>query len=145
MTKNIKYRVLGMMSGTSLDGIDLGIYSFSKTKNWEFIIEKSITLAYSKYWKETLQNLHSKSALEIKLIDKKYGVFIGDAINVFLAAEKVDFIASHGHTIFHDPANNYTLQIGDGNEISNTTNTTTIAICQNPILISNIYTIFSSN
>ena len=126
MAKNIKYRVLGVMSGTSLDGLDLVICNFSKTKNWEFSIEKSITLAYSKYWKETLQNLHSKSATEIKLIDKKYGVFIGYEINIFLDTEKVDFISSHGHTIFHDPTNNYALQIGDGNEISNTTNTTTI-------------------
>ena len=70
MIKNVKYRVLGVMSGTSLDGIDLAIFSFSKTKNWQFSIEKSITLPYSKYWKETLQNLHSKSAAEIKRIDK---------------------------------------------------------------------------
>ena len=126
MSKNVKYRVLGVMSGTSLDGIDLAICSFSKTKNWQFSIEKAITLPYNKYWKETLQNLHSKSAAEIKLIDKKYGVFIGDTINHFLAAEKVDFIASHGHTIFHNPANNYTLQIGDGEIIAKITKTTTI-------------------
>ena len=126
MTKNIKYRVLGVMSGTSLDGIDLSICSFSKTKNWQFSIEKSITFPYSTYWKETLQNLHSKSTAEIKLIDKKYGVFIGDTINNFLAGEKVDFIASHGHTIFHQPENKYTLQIGDGEVIAKITKTTII-------------------
>ena len=126
MSKNVKYRVLGVMSGTSLDGIDLAICSFSKTKNWQFSIEKSITLPYSKYWKETLQTLHSKSAVEIKLIDKKYGLFIGNTINNFLATEKVDFIASHGHTIFHQPENKYTLQIGDGGIITKTTKTTTI-------------------
>jgi len=126
MIKNVKYRVLGVMSGTSLDGIDLAICSFSKTKNWEFSIEKCVTLPYSKYWKETLQNLHSKSSAEITLIDKRYGVFIGDAINNFLASEKVDFIASHGHTIFHQPAKKYTLQIGDGEVITKITNTTTI-------------------
>jgi anhydro-N-acetylmuramic acid kinase len=126
MIKNVKYRVLGVMSGTSLDGIDLAICSFSKTKNWEFRIEKCVTLPYSKYWKETLQNLHSKSSAEIKLIDKKYGIFLGDAINNFLASEKVDFIASHGHTIFHQPENKYTLQIGDGEIIAKTTKTTII-------------------
>ena len=126
MTKNIKYRALGVMSGTSLDGIDLAICSFSKTKNWQFSIEKSITLPYSKYWKETLQNLHSKSAAEIKRIDKKYGLFIGNTINDFLAGEKVDFIASHGHTVFHQPENKYTLQIGSGEVIAKITKTTTI-------------------
>jgi anhydro-N-acetylmuramic acid kinase len=126
MIKNVKYRVLGVMSGTSLDGIDLAICSFSKTTNWQFSIEKSITLPYSKYWKETLQNLHAKSAAEIKLIDKKYGVFLGDTINNFLAAEKVDFIASHGHTIFHQPENKHTLQIGGGEIIAKITKTTTI-------------------
>ncbi|HIK62765.1 MAG TPA: anhydro-N-acetylmuramic acid kinase [Flavobacteriales bacterium] len=126
MSKNVKYRVLGIMSGTSLDGIDLAICSFSKTKNWQFSIEKAITLPYNKYWKETLQNLHSKSAAEIKLIDKKYGVFIGNTINTFLANEKVDFITSHGHTIFHQPENKYTLQIGDGEVIAKITRTTII-------------------
>jgi len=126
MIKNVKYRVLGVMSGTSLDGIDLAICSFSKTKSWQFSIEKSITLPYSKYWKKTLQNLHSKSATEIKLIDKKYGLFIGNTINVFLASTKVDFIASHGHTIFHQPENKYTLQIGNGEIIAKITKTTTI-------------------
>jgi len=126
MNKNVKYRVLGVMSGTSLDGIDLAICSFSKTKNWQFSIEKSITLPYGKYWKETLQNLHAKSAAEIKLIDKKYGLFIGNTINNFLASTKVDFIASHGHTIFHQPENKYTLQIGNGEIIAKITKTTTI-------------------
>ena len=126
MTKNIKYRVLGVMSGTSLDGIDLSICSFSKTKNWQFSIEKCNTLPYNKYWKETLQNLHSRSAVEIKLINKKYSVFIGKTINTFLGNEKVDFISSHGHTIFHQPQNKYTLQIGDGKTIAKITNTTTI-------------------
>ena len=126
MSKNVKYRVLGVMSGTSLDGIDLAICSFSKTENWQFSIERSITLPYSKYWKETLQNLHSRSAVEIKRIDKKYGLFIGNTINSFLAAERVDFIASHGHTVFHQPENKYTLQIGSGEVIAKITKTTTI-------------------
>jgi anhydro-N-acetylmuramic acid kinase len=100
MTKNIKYRVLGVMSGTSLDGLDLAICNFSKTTDWQFSIEKCTTVPYNKYWKETLKNLHSKSTVEIKLINKKYGVLIGKTINTFLDNEKVDFISSHGHTIF---------------------------------------------
>ena len=126
MTKNIKYRVLGVMSGTSLDGIDLSICSFIKTKNWQFNIEKCATFPYNKYWKETLKNLHLKSIVEINLINKEYGVLIGETINAFLDNEKVDFISSHGHTIFHQPQNKYTLQVGDGKTIAKVTNTTTI-------------------
>ena len=60
MNMNVKYRVLGVMSGTSLDGIDLAICTFTKNINWEFIIEKSKTLKYSKFWYDTLKNLHKK-------------------------------------------------------------------------------------
>ena len=56
MSNNIKYRVLGVMSGTSLDGIDLAICTFIKKENWEFKIEKSDTLKYSKLWKSTQVN-----------------------------------------------------------------------------------------
>ena len=126
MTKNIKYRVLGVMSGTSLDGIDLSICNFIKTKNWQFNIEKCATFPYNKYWKETLKNLHLKSIVETNLINKEYGVLIGETINTFLDNEKVDFISSHGHTIFHQPQNKYTLQVGDGKTIAKVTNTTTI-------------------
>ena len=126
MSKNVTYRVLGVMSGTSLDGIDLALCNFSKTKTWQFNIEKCITIPYSKYWKKTLENLHSNSASKINQVDKEYGVFIGNTINEFLAHDQVDFIASHGHTIFHQPENKYTLQIGSGKEIAKITNTITI-------------------
>ena len=61
MNRNLKYRVLGVMSGTSLDGIDLAICTFTKNKQWEFKIEKSETLKYSNYWKRPLSNLHTKN------------------------------------------------------------------------------------
>jgi len=126
MNMNIKYRVLGVMSGTSLDGIDLAICTFTKNTQWEFKIEKSETLKYSNYWKRTLSNLHTKNKNTISEIDIEYGVFVGETINTFLENEKVDFIASHGHTIFHQPENNYTLQIGDGKTIAKITKIKTI-------------------
>jgi anhydro-N-acetylmuramic acid kinase len=126
MSNNIKYRVLGVMSGTSLDGIDLAICTFIKKENWEFKIEKSDTFKYSKLWKSTLVNLHTLNKELIEETNIKYGAFLGEKINTFLGNEKVDFIASHGHTIFHQPENNYTLQIGDGKTIAKTTGITTI-------------------
>ena len=126
MGKNIKYRVLGVMSGTSLDGIDLAICTFTKKGNWEFKIEKQATIKYSDYWKNRLENLHTKNKKIITTTDVEYGAFLGKKIIAFLDNEKVDFIASHGHTIFHQPENKYTLQIGDGKIIAKTTGITTI-------------------
>ena len=126
MQENIKYRVLGVMSGTSLDGIDLAICTFTKKGNWEFKIEKWNTLKYSNYWKNNLENLHYKSKEIIEETDIEYGAFLGEKIIAFLGNKKIDFIASHGHTIFHQPENKYTLQIGDGTTIAKTTDITTI-------------------
>ena len=126
MRENIKYCVLGVMSGTSLDGVDLVVCTFNKSENWEFEIEKSETIIYRNEWKKTLQFLHTKDSNTISKINLKYGQFIGDTINTFLVSNRVDFIASHGHTIFHQPQNKYSLQIGDGETIANITGIPTI-------------------
>ena len=126
MNRNVKNRVLGVMSGTSLDGIDLAICTFTKNKQWEFKIDKSETLKYSDYWVKTLANLHKKNKNIVTQTDIEYGEFIGRTINTFLGNEKVDFISSHGHTIFHQPQNKHTLQIGNGKTIAKVTGTTTI-------------------
>ena len=76
MINNVKYRVLGVMSGTSLDGIDLAICTFTKNKKWEFKIEKAETLKYSDKWKKTLENLHKRNKELIKQTDIEYGKFI---------------------------------------------------------------------
>ena len=126
MTEKIKYTVLGIMSGTSLDGIDLAICTFTKNQEWEYKIEKSNTLKYPISWKSKLATIHTQSQKIVEQTDIQYGQFIGQTINTFLNEEKIDFIASHGHTIFHQPENNYTLQIGCGKTISQTTKITTI-------------------
>ena len=126
MTLKIKYRCLGLMSGTSLDGIDLLICTFNKDTEWEFKINKATTIKYPIYWIDRLANLHKKKDVEISKTNIEYGRFLGEQINTFLGEEKIDFIASHGHTIFHKPNENYTLQIGDGQEIANTTKIITI-------------------
>ena len=131
MNDNISYRVLGLMSGTSLDGVDLAICSFTKNKNWHYKIEKSTTIKYSKYWLETLSNLHKKPEKIINEIDLKYGDFLSKICNKFLKNEKIDYISSHGHTIFHQPENNFTLQIGNGNVISKNTKKITISNFRN--------------
>ncbi|MAR40095.1 MAG: anhydro-N-acetylmuramic acid kinase [Flavobacteriales bacterium] len=125
---NKEYHIIGLMSGTSLDGIDLVKCIFTKKEKWGFILESCKTIEYPKYWKDKLCTLHSESKKNIQKYDKEYGKYLGELINKFIDENslKVDYISSHGHTIFHQPENRYTLQIGDGNTISNCTNITTI-------------------
>jgi len=125
MTEKIKYTALGVMSGTSLDGIDLATCTFTKNQQWKYKIEKSYTLEYPIYWKSKLANTYNNKTV-IKQTDIQFGQYIGQVINKFLNNKEVDFIASHGHTIFHLPENNYTLQIGCGKTISQATRITTI-------------------
>ena len=73
-----------------------------------------------------MQSLHLQDKQIINKIDIEYGRLLGEKATRFLQNEKVDFISSHGHTIFHQPENNFTLQIGNGQEIARLTNTNTI-------------------
>ena len=129
MNKINKYSVIGVMSGTSLDGLDIIKCSFTKNDKWQYIIEKGTTIKYSEKWIKTLKTIHQEPLKKINEISIKYGAFIGKEINRFVKKNEfnVDFIASHGHTIFHQPEKKYTLQIGDGETISNTTNKLTIS------------------
>jgi len=126
MSEKIKYTVLGIMSGTSLDGIDLAICTFTKNQEWEYKIEKSNTIKYPFSWKSKLATVHTQNKAIVEQTNIQFGQYIGRTVNTFLKREKVDFIASHGHTIFHQPENNYTLQIGCGKTISQVTEITTI-------------------
>tara|TARA_Y100000589_G_scaffold48795_1_gene40754 strand:- start:6883 stop:7944 length:1062 start_codon:yes stop_codon:yes gene_type:complete len=129
MKKINSYKIIGVMSGTSLDGIDIAKCIFDKSKGWNYKIEKAVTVKYSSKWKSILNNLHLKSKKEIYDTDIKYAKLIGDEINNFLKNDKsdIDFISSHGHTIFHEPQKKVTLQIGNGQIIANTTKIKTIS------------------
>ncbi|AOW20343.1 anhydro-N-acetylmuramic acid kinase [Urechidicola croceus] len=123
MNSNKSY-VIGMMSGTSLDGVDLVYVSFSKNGEYSFEIICSKTFSYSDEWKLKLKNAFNQSKILIEKLNVEYGIYIGTLINSFISnynIGKVDFIASHGHTIFHKPEQGYTLQIGDGDSISKLT------------------------
>ena len=116
------------MSGTSLDGVDIVKCVFKKGIKKTFVIEKSETFEYSNYWRNKLKNLHLKGKNEINACNIEYGEFLGKLCNQFISKNnlKIDYISSHGHTIFHQPENGYTLQIGCGNTIAEKTNITTI-------------------
>lgn len=114
------YKVIGLMSGTSLDGVDLAFCEFTLDQSWTFKIIKTETCAYSQEWLNRLINIHKGSAIELSITNLKYGKYLGELINSFIDKNsiKADFIASHGHTVFHQPEKSLTLQIGDGNAIA---------------------------
>lgn len=108
------------MSGTSLDGVDIAYAEFSKTKKWNFKLGPCNTLSYPEEWRDKLTILHSLSDQTIQKTDIDYGKYLGKIVANFIKKNglQVDFVCSHGHTIFHQPKNNYTLQIGDGAAIA---------------------------
>lgn len=120
LKKQEKYHVVGLMSGTSLDGLDIAYVEFELKEKWYFKLGKCQTIPYTEQWRNHLSNLHKQSNVKIKQKDIEYGLYLGDLAQKFIKKNKlqVDFICSHGHTIFHQPENNYTLQIGDGQSIS---------------------------
>lgn len=112
------------MSGTSLDGIDLVYVSFDESSYQDFEILEAVTISYSKEWKEILQKSIFRTFDELKSLDISYGKYLGNVIKEFIKNHKiinVDFIASHGHTVLHQPEKGITLQIGSGEEIANVT------------------------
>ncbi len=128
MTKKHWYGI-GLMSGTSLDGLDLVYTQITKNKQYSYKIIATETFPYSNNWRKKLQNAFTSSALEITRLNTEYGKFLGKITNTFIKnnnISKLDFIASHGHTIFHKPGENYTLQIGDGATLAQTCKQTVV-------------------
>jgi anhydro-N-acetylmuramic acid kinase len=117
----LKFNVLGLMSGTSLDGLDLCFCTFRfHQEKWQFDLLFSETRSYCAEWKTNLAEAHLLKAEELRQLDAAYGEFLAECICDFIEKNKldqIDFIGSHGHTILHQPANKITLQIGNGPEI----------------------------
>ncbi|MDQ3190911.1 MAG: anhydro-N-acetylmuramic acid kinase [Bacteroidota bacterium] len=117
----LKYTAIGLMSGTSLDGIDVTCCNYFKNgEKWEFEFLKGQTIPYSKEWKQKLSEVENKSALEFSVINSEYGHLLGKHAAEFIKVNrlKVDFVSSHGHTIFHQPDKKLTVQIGSGSSIA---------------------------
>ncbi|APY11396.1 anhydro-N-acetylmuramic acid kinase [Seonamhaeicola sp. S2-3] len=111
------YNVIGVMSGTSLDGIDLIYVSFNHNNSkWLFKIHAAETVSYNKEWKEKLRNLVAYSIEELHQIDKEYTSHLAYVINKFITKHsitEIDAVCSHGHTALHQPENRITYQIGN--------------------------------
>ncbi len=117
------YKVIGIMSGSSLDGIDI-VYTELQEQagRWQYEIQHAACIPYDKEWIDKLQQSVSLPAKEYLLLNSDYGQFIGKKINEFIAENNlhhnVNLICSHGHTTFHLPEKKMTHQLGDGAAIA---------------------------
>ncbi|WP_299522560.1 anhydro-N-acetylmuramic acid kinase [Winogradskyella sp.] len=115
MTKS-KYNVIAVMSGTSLDGVDIIHATYTFNNHWSFKIHQSETVKYSKQWTSILGQLVHKSSEELYKIDVNYSKYLASVISDFVnrhALDQIDFVSSHGHTALHQPENQLTYQIGN--------------------------------
>lgn len=106
------------MSGTSLDGLDLCYVQFQRDdKLWNFKILETSTLPYNSFWENRLRSSIYHTAEELLQLHSDYGFYLGEKTQAFInekKIKKIDVIASHGHTVFHQPEKKFTTQIGDG-------------------------------
>lgn len=117
------YRAIGIMSGSSLDGLDIAFTEFVETAGkWTYEILQADCIEYNSAWQEKLRNATSLSALDYQLLHTEYGHYIGKQVNAFIEkyelTHKVNLVASHGHTTFHLPQQLMTAQLGDGAAIA---------------------------
>jgi len=117
------YRAIGLMSGSSLDGLDIVFVEFQEQGGkWTFEIKESACYAYEEVLEHRLKCAVSLSALDYQLLHTEYGKYIGQRVNQFIDEKnlyfQVSLIASHGHTTFHLPAKKMTAQLGDGAAIA---------------------------
>ena len=127
MTNSIN--IIGLMSGTSVDGLDICYVSFDNHDPSKYEIIDCDTIDYDDNLKTKLKNIIKLDNDQIKQIDKEFGEFIGLSVLKFIKKNtlyKADLISSHGHTVFHEPEFNKTLQIGNGEIINKITKIKTV-------------------
>lgn len=113
---------IGLMSGSSLDGLDLALVRFTSNEgSYLYHIEAAETIPYPEVWQDRLANAFLSTPEKLKPLDQEYGAYLGSQVKAFLRKHPLqpDFVASHGHTIFHKPEQHFTLQIGDGQALAN--------------------------
>lgn len=111
-----QYRVIGLMSGTSLDGLDLAYCEFTRQEGqWQFSIPVAETQEYDGDWPQKLKRITEAGGEELVVTDQALGVWMGQAARRFIDTHHLqpDFLSSHGHTVFHQPERGITWQIGN--------------------------------
>lgn len=113
------YKVIGLMSGSSLDGLDIAYVQLEEVRGrWSFDILHADCVPYNDEWISSLQHAAGINVSDFLKLNTRYGRYLGQQVNAFMErydlGHKVHFVASHGHTVFHEPHNLTTSQVGDG-------------------------------
>ncbi|WP_373520545.1 anhydro-N-acetylmuramic acid kinase [Aquiflexum sp.] len=110
------YKVIGLMSGTSGDGLDIVFCEFEKKDRWNFTIIDADTVPFPKKLGKKLKKSHLLNGQKLSLLDVEFGSWSGDQVKYFLTkkSHSAQAVASHGHTVFHQPSKKLSLQIGNG-------------------------------
>ncbi|MEP0711037.1 MAG: anhydro-N-acetylmuramic acid kinase, partial [Algoriphagus sp.] len=111
-----RYTMIGLMSGTSGDGLDIAYCSYELQEHWSYAILDAITIPFPLELGQKLQNCHNLSALDLALLDVDFGKWMGEKVRNYCLQKDIQpmAICSHGHTVFHQPSKGLSLQIGNG-------------------------------
>ena len=113
------YRVIGLMSGSSMDGLDIVFTELEESGGkWNFKIKAANCYTYDPDWLQQLLHADQLNAYDYLVLHNSFGKYIGTLVNQFIDEEQlhhqVQLIASHGHTVFHAPSVGMTAQLGEG-------------------------------
>lgn len=113
------YKVIGLMSGSSLDGLDIVFTHLDESRGiWKFEVKNCDCIPYTEEWQHALKTAKNQSVSDFLLLHTRYGKYLAECVNAFIEKHslhhQIDFIATHGHTVFHDPAHHTSAQIGCG-------------------------------
>lgn len=118
--KHSEYYVIGLMSGSSLDGLDLAYVRFYFDEKWDYELLASKTAELG-LWEHKLRDAVRLSGKELEALSIDFAVYLATEVEIFIRTNqisKLDLLVSHGHTIYHYPDRGSTCQIGDGRKLS---------------------------
>lgn len=114
--------MLGMMSGTSLDGLDMALCTFHREGAlWSYELIRSGCKDYPRELRTELEKSIHLKATDLLSLDARYGAWLGQCASEFLGTDgkDLDAVASHGHTVHHRPELGFTFQLGAPQYIAN--------------------------
>lgn len=118
------YIAIGLMSGSSLDGLDICCAEFLgdlSSDIWSHRIIKACTVPYTEPWAERLRNASNLCGEDLIKLHVDYGHYLGQNVRKFIDDNKIEsvhLVSSHGHTVFHQPTHGLTFQLGEGETIA---------------------------